>query len=181
MPDDPENQEETEDQETTEDQGEPIPETYEAWLEEQPEPIKVLLDEHVKGLKSALEAERGSRKELEKKVRELAAKADKGSELERKLTETADILQESDKRADFYEEAHLAGVGNLKLAWVVIGQDQLLDRYGKPDLMQLKERYPELFRSAKASPPPAHAGTGTGTPPPQKAGMNEFIRRGAGH
>jgi len=160
---------------------EQVPESYDAWLETQPAVIRSLLDDHVKGLKGALETERGNRKDLEKKVRDLATKAEKGSELEKHAITLADSLKDADARADFYEEAHLAGVTNLKLAYVVTQQDKLFDRYGKPDLMKLREGYPELFKAEKPKVTPAgNAGSGTGGEPPKRAGMNEWIRKSAG-
>ena len=82
---------------------------FESWIAEQPEPVKALLDGHTKGLKSALETERNSRKELEKTLREMAGKAEKGSETQAQLTQMADQLKAEQTRANFFEAAHAAG------------------------------------------------------------------------
>ena len=154
------------------------PATYDEWLAAQDEATKALIESNTKGLKSALESERTSRKSLEKDVRELAGKAEKGSEAERQLTEMADRIKSADAKTDFYEAAHGRGITNLRLAWMVTQQDQLYDRRGNPDFEALKSGYPELF--AKPLTPQGNAGSGTGTQPTPKKTMNDFIRARAG-
>ena len=154
------------------------PPTFEAWLEEQTAETKALLDGHTKGLKSALDSERGTRKDLEKQMRDLAEKAEKGSEAQAELTKAADGLAEADRRAGFFEAAHAAGVANLKLAYTVAVQDEMFDRRGEANFEEMKRSYPELF-GGKPAIPPGNAGAGTGAPPPPPApDMNSFIRSG---
>jgi len=152
---------------------------YESWIKEQPEPVKTLLDGHVRGLKSALDSERESRKDLDKQVRELAGKAEKGSDAEKKLTELANQISEADQRTDFYEDAHRSGVTNLKLAYLVAKQENLFDRKGRVDFEGLKKEYPELFGS-KAKAAEGNAGNGTNNGQPASRSMNDFIRAAAG-
>jgi len=172
--------EETTTETTTEETGGEKPQTFEAWLEGLTPEAKVLLDTHTAGLKSALDSERGTRKDLEKQVRDLAGKAEKGSEAQTELTRVADGLAEADRKTDFYEAAHAAGVNNLKLAYTVAVQDDMFDRRGGVNFEALKTAYPQLFGGTPAAPP-GNAGAGTGTQPPApKGGMNEFIRRQAG-
>lgn len=167
----PEQEQETQEQETEE-------LTFDGWLGEQPDEIKALLDGHTKGLKSALESERGNRKDLEKQVRDLAAKAEKDSETQKELTGIADKLSEADRKADFYEMAHSVGVTNLKLAYTVAMQDEMFDRRGQVNFDTMKQSYPELF--GKVATPPGNAGAGTDTQPSPAKDMNRFIRAAAG-
>ena len=172
--------EETTTETTTEETGGEKPQTFEAWLEGLTPEAKVLLDTHTAGLKSALDSERGTRKDLEKQVRDLAGKAEKGSEAQAELTKIAEGLAEAERRGDFMEAAHTAGVSNLKLAYTVAVQDEMFNsRTGQVDFEGMKTAYPELF-GGKPGVPAANAGAGTGTPPPVPADMNSFIRRSAG-
>src|SRR5574343_414427 len=93
--------------------------TIEERLGAQDETVRGLYDDHVKGLKGALTSERASRREVEKQLRDLAGKAEKGSESEARLTQMADELGEARMQAEFYEAAHDAGVRNLRLAYLV--------------------------------------------------------------
>ena len=56
--------------------------TFESWFENQPEDVKTLITEHEKGLKSALESERGNTKALSRQISDLQGAAEKGSDLE---------------------------------------------------------------------------------------------------
>jgi len=150
---------------------------FDNWLDEQPDPVKNMLDGHTKGLKSALDSERDARKDLEKQVRDLADKSEKGSEAETKLTQLADQISEADQKADFYEAAHAAGVTNLKLAYLVATQDELFDRKGAVNFSSMKDSYPELFGGTKL--PDGDAGSGRNGQPDAK-NMNDFIRKSAG-
>ena len=154
------------------------PPTFDAWLSGQDDGVKGLIDGHVKGLRTALESERGERKNLEKQVRDLAKASDKDSDAQKRLTEIADQLSETDRRAGFYESAHAAGVTNLKLAYTVAVQDEMFDRHGNANMERLKQAYPELFGGARQTTPAGNAGAGHNTQP--AGGMNDFIRRAAG-
>ena len=158
--------------------GESTPLVYADWLKDQPEEVTTMLDGHISGLKSALDSERESRKDLEKKVRDLAAKAEKDSDTQKQLVELADRMTETDRRAEFYEEAHQAGVTNLKLAYTVAVQDEMFDRRGRVNFETMKGSYPELFGEAK--PPPGNAGSGADNQQPASKTMNDFIRVAAG-
>lgn len=151
---------------------------FDTWLAEQPDEIKMLLETHTKGLRSALSNERETRSKLERDLRATAKKAEQGSEMEAQLTRLADQVAESDRKADFYEAAHAAGVANLKLAYLVAAQDDMFDRHGRVNFETMKQSYPELF-GGTVKPPRANAGDGRETQPPA-AGMNAFIRQAAG-
>lgn len=149
---------------------------FDEWLKGQDEKVTAMLDGHVHGLKSALSSERENRKELEKQLRKLAEKSEKGSEAEAQLVKMADDLKGESRKADFYEAAHKEGVRNLKLAYTVAVADDLFDKHGRADFDEMKKLFPELFGS-KAN---ANAGAGTQKPPTPAQNMNDFIRKASG-
>lgn len=152
--------------------------TFDSWMKDQPEEIKAMLDGHTKGLKSALESERESRKSFEKQLRELSKKVEAGSEAEKQLTELADQQAAANRKAEFYEAAHREGVTNLKLAFTVAITEELFDRKGNVDFGEMKKSFPELFGQApKAN---ANAGNGTGKVPDAKFDMDAHIRARSG-
>lgn len=152
--------------------------TFDDWQASLPDDQKVLIEDHTRGLKSALESERGTRKDLEKQLRDLAKEAEKGSKAETQLTQLADQLQTADRRANFYELAHMAGVKNLKLAYTVAVNDEMFDKHDRVNFDEMKKQYPELFVSTK--PPRGDAGSGTESTTTQASDMNTLIRRRAG-
>ena len=88
-------------------------------------------------------------------------------------------MAEGTTKADFYEEAHKAGVSNLKLAYHIATTEELFDKRGAVNFEKMKEAYPELF--GKKQVPRGDAGEGTGTAPGGKeVSMNAFIRKAAG-
>jgi len=129
-------------------------------------------------LKTALDSERGTRKDLEKQIRELATKAEKGSDAEQKLTGMADQMALVDRKASFYEEAHAAGIKNLKLAFVVATTDDLFDKKGNVDFVGMKTKYPELFGNKKIAS--GNAGDGTDEDTNIVFDMNQRIRKQSG-
>lgn len=156
--------------------GEPL--AFETWISGQDETVQTMLEAHTHALKNALVNERESRKQLEKDLRDLAGKAEAGSEAQQKLTQMADQMSEADRKADFYEAAHEAGVSNLKLAYLAATQEQLFDRKGNVDFAAMKASYPELF----GGKPKIKGNAGDGilnNQPPAKT-MNAFIRSAAG-
>ena len=155
------------------------PVVFEEWFKGQPENLKLAIEGNTKGLKSALESERGSRKDLEKQLRDLAKKAEAGSEAQKGLEGMANQLGEADRRTAFYEGAHLAGATNLKLAYLASVNDELFDKRGQVNFEEMKTQYPELFGAAKRAPQ-GNAGSGTSDNKPASGGMNDFIRNAAG-
>ena len=153
--------------------------SFAEWLKGQTADVQKLHGDEVAGLKSALSSERQQRKDLEGQLRDAAAKAEKGSEAEKLLTEQADQLKGLELRAAFYDEAHTEGVTNLKLTWMAAQEADAFDRRGNVNWEQLKTEFPELF--AKSSTVPAgDAGKGTKSEPSGKADMNQAIRIMAG-
>jgi hypothetical protein len=151
---------------------------FDTWIKGQAPEIQTMLDGHIKGLKSALDSERVSRKDMEKQLRDMAKKAEEGSDAQTKLTEMADQISTADRRASFYEEAHKAGVVNLKLAYLAATQEELFDRQGRVNFDEMKKSYPELFSRMPLTA--GNAGAGTGDGQPNAADMNAKIRRASG-
>ncbi len=130
-------------------------ETFEDFLASVDEPVKVLYKKHTDGLSSALEKERSGRKELEKQLKELLPKAEKGSALEQELAEKVRLLEETDKkyaeverRAKFAEEAGQSNVKcvNIKAAYALATVENLFKEDGSPKWDDLKKIAPELFK-----------------------------------
>jgi len=163
----------------TEDEGRQEEPDFDSWLNERPEAERSLIDGHVRGLKSALINERESRKGLEKQLRDLATKAEKGSQAERDLTEMVNQAAEANQKAEFYELASAAGVTNLRLAFMAARADELFDKRGNPDFKALREHYPELFGAGQKTAP-GNAGSGTNHKQPASQSMNDFIRVASG-
>lgn len=153
----------------------PTNETFESFMEQQSDQVRALYTAHTAGLKSALDSERAARNAAEKQLRELAKKAQEGSELQAALTRQADDLAALQQRSEFYDLAHKAGVRNLGLAYIAAGQAGLLDSKGNCDFVKLRNQFPELF----ITPPPGNAGNGTNNPGTAMT-MNQAIRRAAG-
>lgn len=153
---------------------------FDSWIAEQDESVQTMLDSYVNGLKATASGEREARKSIEKQLKDLAGKAEKGSELERQLAEIAKANERAQTQADFYEQAHVAGVSNLKLAFIVAEQDQLIDGRGRVNFEEMRKRYPELFGGEKRQMSNGNAGAGTNQTTRTAGSMNDFIRAAAG-
>lgn len=151
--------------------------TFDKWIEAQDATVKGLLDGHTKGLKNALDAERETRKALSKQVNDLAAKAEKGSDAEKRLSELSTQLELSERRASFAEDAQREGVSNAKALFTLAMAGEFFDKKGNANFAALKSEYPEFF--AKPTPK-GNAGNGTDKKPKTGGGMNDFIRASTG-
>lgn len=153
---------------------------FDNWLGEQPEHVRKGYEGKTQGLHSALETERNQRKEFAKQLKELSAKAEKGSEAERALGEMSSRVELAEQRAAFYEDAGKPEIGcsNPKAAFLVAQADGMFKRSGEPDWNAIKQAAPELFVSRKM--PPGNAGSGNGAPAPKGGSMNDYIRAAAG-
>lgn len=154
-------------------------ESFEAFLDKQPAEVRSLYESHTTGLKSALANERKSNKELAAELKTLAQKAEKGSELERQLSEYAVKAEAAERRAVFAEDAIRPEIGcsNVKAAFLIAQADGLFKKDGSPDWEAVRAAAPELFRRPGSAAGNAGAGTSQGQP---KEDMNTFIRRAAG-
>lgn len=160
------------------------PVTYETWYSTQADDVKALVDGRLQSLHSALQSERSSRADLEKKLRDAAKGQKEGSAEAQNLTTMADELAVANRRADFYEAAVKPEVNaqDLEALWVLANAkaDEYFDRRGNVNFALLKERHPGLFRQAPRTPP-ANAGNGAGGQAATNgANMNSIIRRAAG-
>jgi hypothetical protein len=155
----------------TQDGGTP---TFEAWIEKQADDVKALYTAHIEGLRNTVKATRDERDAMRAQLKDLQAKAEKGSELEQTLAKMTAQLEASDKRANFVEEAVKPEIGcrNPKAAYALALADNLFDRQGRPDWTAIKAAAPELFGTQRA---PGQAGNGTGGDPPP-VDMNAWIR-----
>lgn len=131
--------------------------TFEEYLATTDEPIQELYRKHTSGLTSALDKERGARKGLEQQMKELLPKAEKGSELEKALTEKIKELEDTSKkfvdaerRAKFAETANSPKVGctNIKAAYTLAAAEGLFDEDENPKWDDLKKLAPELFKTS---------------------------------
>jgi hypothetical protein len=156
----------------------PTPPAFDAWLQEQPEEVKGLLDGHVKGLKNALQSERDEKRKLQNDLEKVAKGfLEEGSEARKAVEKISGDLDNANRRVEFYEDAIPQGCSNPKLAWLAAVEIAAIDGRGKVNWDALKEQFPELFK--RTAPPPAHAGAGTGQPA-QGFDMNRAIRGATG-
>ena len=156
--------------------------TFEDWFANQPDDVKALISDHERGLKSALDAERGNTKALSRQISDLQGAAEKGSELEKQLSTLQAKLTESERHANFIDGAASAGCTNAKAAYKLAKADEdLWKRDGSPDWEAIKETAPEFFQKPK----PASENAGSGTDKDPQAGskmhpMDEIMRRSLG-
>lgn len=124
---------------------------------------------------------RTERNELARQIKDLVPKAEKGSELEKQLTDIQAQIESANQRATFMEEAIRPGVEcrNPRAAFALALADNLFTKTGSPDWKAIKDVAPELFGRAPASVN-ANAGEGTGGKQPTKTDMNRIIRQMAG-
>ena len=160
--------------------------TPESWFGALPEDAKPIAqkwhDEQVVGLKSALSSERDERKTdrtaFQKQLDAAIAKA--SGEGKAELEKIQASLGAAGSRADFFADAHEAGVLDLRTAWAAVKEYELVDRKGNPDLEALKMKCPYLFQQpTQPLPPRVSAGSGGHTPPapanddPIRAAVNQ--------
>lgn len=157
----------------TEQQGETP--TFDGWLAKQDEGTRALLDKHTAGLKSALDDEKSTRKQLAKQIAELSKQADEGSALKAALEKTSNEYALTSRKATFYEGAP-SDLRNLKLAWLAAQDADLIDKEGNADWKALRTQAPELFGKVT----PGNAGNGAGQTGQGTRDMNSYIRRAAG-
>lgn len=156
---------------------------YETWLSEQPDNVKDAIAANTTRLSNALKDERTERKNLERQIKELRSKAEKGSDLEKQLSAISADLDSANERADFAEEAVKRSVKNVRLAYKAAKEDGLIDDRGRINWEQLEADYPELFQPAqqeRKQVPRGNAGAGAGQQGSRQFDMNTWIREQAG-
>lgn len=154
--------------------------SYDDWYKGLDDSQKALVDGNTAGLHSALNSERALRKDFEKKAKELAAAAEKGSEMEKQAGSLLAQLSEATQRAEFHAGAPAAGCADPQLAFLAAREGGHFDMNGKPNWEAIKLAHPNLF--ATQQPAPRGGGdAGRGNQDPPKADdMNAVIRRAAG-
>lgn len=171
----PEEKKEQEKQDTEQkNQEEPV--TWNKWLEGQAEDVRKLYGEHISGLTNTVAATRKERDAFAKELRDATGKLEKGSEAEKRLSELAEKLELTEKRATFLEEAVKPEIGcrNPKAAYALAVAEDLFSRNGAPDWRAIREVAPELF--GKSSSSTANAGNGTDEKMRPGASMDDIIR-----
>lgn len=167
------------DETSAQQQGEAEKQTFDSWYKALPADAQGLIDDHVDGLRSALSTERGERKTLEKRLKEIQKQADEGGDIKTQLQQLSDEMSAATARASFFEAAHAAEVRNLRLAWLAANDAGLVDqKTGVVDFAELRKVAPELFAGKPL--PPANAGAGARQTGVAKPGMNDFLRAATG-
>ena len=159
------------------DQPSETPASFDEWIKAQGDDVQDLFDDHVSGLRSALETERTERKALAKQIKDLGKQAEEGSELRQQLTNLTTALESVQRRTAFYESAP-GDVANLKLAFLAASDAGMVDDDGV-DWQAMRQRFPELFKRTVIPAGNAGSGAGQNGAQPQRT-MNDFIRAAAG-
>lgn len=145
--------------------------TFETWFGALDAPLQELVNNHVAGLRSALESERTERKSLSKTLKDLSGKLDANSDAAKQLDALRSALETTEKRAGFVEEAAVAGCTAPRAAWHIAQAEGMT-------VAQVRQAYPQLFAAVARAP--GGAGAGVGQPPAKTQTMNDWIRRAAG-
>lgn len=158
------------------------PQTWETWIEEQPDEIKSLYAQHTLGLRNTVQATRQERDEMREQLKALSSKLEEGSDARQQLEALEQRLSEQQREANVMEQLidPKAGINNARLALAAVRADQeaYLDRRGNVLFDKLKEDFPELF--GRMNTPRGNAGSGTQKDVPGGFDMNRAIRRRAG-
>ena len=163
----------------TQENAEPQELTYDGWLDTQDEDVKQLVTSHISGLKSALDSERDQRKKLAKQVSDLSKLSEGNEQAQAQIAQISDQLNAMNRQTSFYEVAHGAGVADLRAAYLIAQDRNLINDKGDVDIDGLKAVAPYLF-SRKTTIAPSNAGNGTLAKPTRPLGMNDAIRQAAG-
>lgn len=138
---------------------------FETWLAEQSDEVRTLIEQ-----RQAAGAD--ERHALEAELHELREKTKSGAE-------SAQRMEEAERRSQFYEEAFRFGITNVKLAYLLAREEKLFDASGDANWAQLRARYPEVF-SGRATPSRIGSGLRSGATPSEDIDMNAWIRQVAG-
>jgi hypothetical protein len=153
------------------------PASFDEWLNGQADEVKSLVTGSIGKLQNALNDERTQRRSLAKQIDDLSKQAEQGSQLRAQLEKLSGDFESASRKATFYESAP-AEVTNLRLAWLVANDADLIDKDGKTNWAALRTAAPELFKRVT---PPANAGAGAKqTGVDDGRSMNAFIRAASG-
>jgi len=166
------------------DQGDP--DTFESWLDAQPDEIKTkarpLFDAHIAKLNSTVKATRTERDDLSRQLKRLGKDLEDGSEAKKSLEKVTADLEAANARADFLEEAPAHKCLNAKAAYAIAKSSNLYDSRGNVDWKALQIEAPELFGETKQKKVISKRTAGNGEDGQAKnKSMNDFIRSKAGY
>ena len=154
--------------------------TFDGWYKTLDAPVQGVVDDHIDGLRTALNTERNERKGMEKRLRDIQKQAESGQDIQAQLQQVTEEMGTATAKVAFFEAAHAANVRNLRLAWLAAQDAQLVDKKtGAIDFNELRKVAPELF-AAKTIPTGNH-GSGSQQDGVSKPGMNDFLRAATGH
>jgi hypothetical protein len=174
-----------------------LPTTYEAFVDTLSEPLRALVDGHISGLKTALQAERAVVKKLEAQVKtaqsladeRAKADADAKTQLEADMASARAEVAAAQRRAAFYETALEQGIRrkSVRLAYLAALDAGHIGADGQIAWEAIRSSFSDLFESAgrMAPTPPsrsssAAAGAGARGDTPAVPTLNQIIRNAAG-
>jgi hypothetical protein len=165
------------------------PATYEAFVATLSEPQRKLVDDHITGLKGALQAERVTVKKLEAQAKVAQALAEEKTKLEADVASVRSEAQLAQHRADFYENAIDQGVRrkSVRLAYLAALDAGHLNEDGSIAWDGIRAQFADLFEApGRTGPTPpsrsssAAAGAGARQDTPAAPTLNQIIRNAAG-
>ena len=174
-----------------------VPATYDELIASLDEPRRLIVDEHISGLKTALQAERTTVKKLEAQAKAAQTLAEERARLEGTAqaalaAEVASAQAEAaiaQGRATFYEHAVDQGVRrkSVRLAYLAALDSGHLQADGSIRWDEIRDQFSDLFESpGHTSPTPpsrsssAAAGAGARADTPAAPTLNQIIRTAAG-
>lgn len=151
--------------------------SWEGFMEDQPDDVKALFDEHIKGLKDTIKTTRTERDNLSVQLKKLSKDLDKHPELQKTVDDLQKDLDAANQRADFYAEAPGEGCKNIKAAYALALSASLFDSRGLPDWEAIRDEAPELFSKGRTLDTDAGKGTDSSRTRQRKpVSMNDIIR-----
>ena len=159
-----------------------VPATFDEWYKGLPQGAKTLLDNHVAGLKNALQSQKDDNKALRDKLQ--TAVTEGKADAETRLAAVQTELNETKQRNTFLEGAGKLGLKNPKLAYIAAKDSGLLHEDGSIKEDKFREQFPELIGDSGGAggnkKPATGAGAGTGGKPVGEMNWNDAVRASAG-
>lgn len=154
-------------------------ESFEAWLEAQPEEVRALYDAHIQRLKGALNSEREMRSRLEKQLKRIAKGEEIPDAVRQQIEELTTKLSAASRRAAFMAKATEHGAMYPDLLYAAVAEKLQDDAdLSDPTLWEgLRKKYPPLFRPASGVVSNGDAGAGGDEPPAPKKSFDDVIRK----
>lgn len=151
--------------------------TWDSFLADQPDEVKALAETANSGLKTALQAERDARKQLDTQLKKIGKTAGDNAELTQTINDLRAQLDGQTRKANFATDLG-SSVSDVELAYLAAEKLEAFDRDGRVNVEKLKAAHPALFIQKLTPPPPGNHGTGHA---PGGGGMttNDRIRAAA--